>query len=311
MRPDGIAVLDFGGQYCHLIARRIRELHVYSEILPGDAGSDELRALEDRMALKGLILSGGPASIYEPEAPRLDPDVLDMGLPILGICYGHQLLAHLLGGEVRRGEVAEYGVAEARILKPVGVLEGLGPVEKVWMSHRDQVVKLPEGFEILAKTDNCPIAAFRDPTGRIYGLQWHPEVIHTPNGLKMLANFAFSVCGCEANWRMEDFIPKAIEEIREAVGPGKAIIALSGGIDSSTAAVLAAKALGERLHAVFVDTGLMRENEVEYVRRVFSKLLPNLHIVEARDEFFRALRGIRDPEEKRRAIGETFIRVFE
>ena len=311
MRPDGIAVLDFGGQYCHLIARRIRDLEVYSEVLPGDAGPDELRALGDRMVLKGLILSGGPASIHEPGAPELDPGVLGMGLPILGICYGHQLLAHLLGGEVRRGEVAEYGVAEARILRPVGVLEGLGPVEKVWMSHRDQVVELPEGFEILAETDNCPIAAFRDPSGRIYGLQWHPEVAHTPGGRRMLANFVFSVCGCQPSWRVEDLIPKAVEEVREAVGQGKAIIALSGGIDSSTAAVLAARAIGERLHAVFVDTGLMREGEAEYVRRVFSELLPNLHIVEAGDRFLRALRGVRDPEAKRRIVGEVFIRVFE
>ena len=311
MRPDGIAVLDFGGQYCHLIARRIRDLRVYSEILPGDAGPEELRALGDRMVLKGLILSGGPASIYEPGAPSLQPGVLELGLPVLGICYGHQLLAHVLGGEVRRGHVAEYGVAEARILRPVGVLEGLGPVERVWMSHSDRVVRLPEGFEVLAETDNCPIAAFRDPEGRIYGLQWHPEVVHTANGQKMLANFVFKVCGCRPNWRVEDIIPKAIEEIRETVGNGRAVIALSGGIDSSTAAILAAKAIGNRLHAVFVDTGLMRENEVEYVRRVFSALLPNLHIVDAREDFFRALRGVRDPEEKRRVIGETFIRVFE
>ena len=312
MKPDAVAVLDFGGQYCHLIARRIRELHVYSEILPGDISADELAgALEDRAILKGLVLSGGPASVYEPGAPSLDPAVLELGLPVLGICYGHQLLAKLLGGEVERGDVAEYGVAEARVLKPVGVLEGLGPVERVWMSHRDRVIRLPEGFEVLAETDNCPIAAFRDPSGRIYGLQWHPEVIHTPNGQRMLANFVFRVCGCQANWRMEDFIPKAVEEIRRAVGPGKAIIALSGGIDSSTTAVLAAKALGDRLHAVFIDTGLMRENEVEYVRRVFSSLLPNLHIVDAHEEFFRALKGVVDPEEKRRRIGETFIRVFE
>ncbi len=312
MRPDGIAVLDFGGQYCHLIARRVRELHVYSEVLPGDASAEELRGLGERMALKGIILSGGPASVYEPEAPKLDPDVLELGLPVLGICYGHHLLAHLLGGVVERGRKAEYGVAEARILKPVGVLEGLGPVERVWMSHADQVARLPEGFEVLAETENCPIAAFRDREGRIYGLQWHPEVVHTPNGQRMLANFVFRVCRCQPNWRMEDFVPRAVEEIRRTVGPeGKAIIALSGGIDSSTAAVLAARAIGERLHAVFVDTGLMRENEVEYVRRVFSRLLPNLHVVDAREEFFRALKGITDPERKRRVIGEIFIRVFE
>ncbi len=311
MKPDAIAVLDFGGQYCHLIARRVRELHVYSEVLPGDVSAGELEALGERVVLKGLILSGGPASVYEPGAPKLDLSVLGLGLPVLGICYGHQLLAHMLGGEVKRGKAAEYGVAEARVLKAVGVLEGLGPVERVWMSHADQVVRLPEGFEVLAETDNCPIAAFGDREGHIYGLQWHPEVIHTPNGQRMLANFVFRICGCQPNWRMEDFIPRAVEEIRRAVGRGKAIIALSGGIDSSTAAVLAAKALGERLHAVFVDTGLMREGEVEYVKRVFSRLLPNLHVVDAREEFFRTLKGITDPEQKRRVIGETFIRVFE
>ena len=312
MKPDAVAVLDFGGQYCHLIARRVRELHVYSEIVPGDIGADELAdAFGGRAVLKGLILSGGPASIYELGAPTLDRSVLELGLPVLGICYGHQLLAKLLGGEVERGDVAEYGVAEARILKPIGVLEELGPVERVWMSHRDRVVRLPEGFEVLAETDNCPIAAFKDPSGRIYGLQWHPEVIHTPNGLKMLSNFVFKVCSCEGNWRMGDFIPEAIEEIKRSIGPGKAIIALSGGIDSSTAAVLASRAIGDRLHAVFIDTGLMREGEVDYVRRVFSKLLPNLHIIEAREEFFKTLRGVVDPEEKRRKIGETFIRVFE
>ena len=311
MRPDGIAVLDFGGQYCHLIARRIRELHVFSEIVPGDVDAEELKALEGHMALRGLVLSGGPASVYEPSAPRLDKRILDLGLPMLGICYGHQLLAHLLGGEVRPGEAAEYGIAMARIIRPVGVLEGLGPVERVWMSHKDQVVSLPSGFEVLAETDSCPIAAFRDPSGLIYGLQWHPEVVHTQNGMKMLENFVFKICGCRANWRMEDFIPRAIEEIRQAVGPGKAIIALSGGIDSSTTAVLAAKAIGDRLHAVFIDTGLMREGEVEYVKRVFSRLLPNLHVVDAGEEFLGALRGVRDPERKRRIIGEVFIRVFE
>ena len=310
-KPDAVAVLDFGGQYCHLIARRVRELHVYSEIVPGDVGLEEVLELADRVNLKGLILSGGPSSVHEPGAPRPKPDILEAGLPILGICYGHQLLAQMLGGYVARSGKAEYGVAYARITKPVGVLEGLGPMERVWMSHMDYVAELPEGFEILAETDLCPIAAFRDPSGRFYGVQWHPEVVHTENGMRVLENFVFQVCGCRPNWSMEDFIPKAIQEIRSVVGPGKAVIALSGGIDSSTTAVLASKALGDRLHAIFIDTGLMREGEVEYVRRVFSDMLPNLHIVDASGEFFEALKGVRDPEEKRRIIGETFIRVFE
>jgi len=310
-RPDTILVLDFGGQYCHLIARRIREFHVYSEILPGDVGLEDIMKLRDRMVVKGMILSGGPASVYDPGAPRPKPDILEAGVPILGICYGHQLLAQMLGGYVARGTKAEYGIAVARILKPVGVLEGLGPRERVWMSHMDLVAELPEGFEVLAETDTCPIAAFRDPSGRFYGLQWHPEVVHTENGVKMLENFVFNVCGCTPNWSMEDFIPKAIQEIRSVVGSGKAVIALSGGIDSSTAAVLSSKALGDRLHAIFIDTGLMREGEVEYVREVFSKMLPNLHVVDASREFFEALKGVRDPETKRRIIGETFIRVFE
>jgi len=307
---DAILVLDFGGQYCHLISRRIRELKVYSEVVPHDISLEELKEKNKQLKIKGLIFSGGPFSVYEENSPKCNPEILNTNLPILGICYGHQLIAFMFGGDVVRGEKAEYGVCNVKILKPVDVLENLSQVEKVWMSHRDIVSSIPEEFEILAKTENTPIAAFRHKNLPIYGVQWHPEVVHTENGLKILENFVVKICKCKANWRMKNFITKAVKEIKEEVGESKAIIALSGGIDSSTAAVLAAKALGDRLLAVFIDHGFMRENEIEYIKKTFSNRL-NLRIVNAREEFMKNLKGIRDPELKRKIIGETFIRVFE
>jgi len=309
-KPDGVVVLDFGGQYCHLIARRVRELGVYSEILPCDATPEEIRGLKS-MRVRGIILSGGPASVTEDNAPTIDERILDMGLPILGLCYGHQLLAYIHGGEVRRGERREYGVTYVKIDKPVGVLKGMRPIERVWMSHGDTVFKLPQEFETLAHTDISPIAAFRHRVKPLYGLQWHPEVAHTERGREMLANFLFEVCHCEANWRPEDTVEKAIREIREVVGDSKAVIAVSGGVDSTVAAVLASKALGDRLIAVHVDTGLMREGESQEVAEALRELGVNLVVVDARERFLKRLRGVIDPEEKRRIIGEEFIRVFE
>ena len=309
-KPDGVVVLDFGGQYCHLIARRVRELGVYSEILPCDATLEEIRGLET-MRVRGIILSGGPASVTEGNAPTIDERILEMGLPILGLCYGHQLLAHIHGGEVRRGERREYGITYVKIDKPVGVLKGMGPIERVWMSHGDTVFKLPPEFEILAHTDITPIAAFRHRVKPLYGLQWHPEVAHTERGGEMLANFLFEVCHCKANWRPEDTVEKAIREIREVVGDSKAVIAVSGGVDSTVAAVLASKALGDRLIAVHVDTGLMREGESREVADALKRLGVNLIVVDARERFLKRLKGVIDPEEKRRIIGEEFIRVFE
>ena len=311
MRYDTILVLDFGGQYCHLIARRIRENKVYSEIVPHDITPEEISRINERLNVKGLILSGGPLSVYEKDSPKINPEILEMNLPILGLCYGHQLLAYMAGGTVKPAEKREYGITYVTITRAVGVLQGLGPKEKVWMSHSDAVYTIPEEYEVLAYTENCPVAAFKHKNRPIYGLQWHPEVIHTENGMKMLRNFIFNVCGCQPNWEMEDFIEKAIREIKGAVGESRAIIALSGGIDSSTATALAAKAIGKQLTAVFVDHGFMRAKEPEFVKKTFEKIGINFVAVDAKQRFYKRLKGVVDPELKRKIIGEEFIRVFE
>ena len=308
---DTILVLDFGGQYCHLIGRRIREHGVYSEIVPHDITPDEIKTINKQLNVKGLILSGGPSSVYEPNAPRLNPAILKANLPILGLCYGHQLIAQITNGKVEPAACKEYGIAHVAIDKPVGVLEGLSEREKVWMSHGDTVFAVPLGFEVLAHTESCPVAAFRHKEKPIYGLQWHPEVIHTENGVRMLRNFIFEVCKCEANWQMEDLIAKMIKEIKAEAGEGKAIIGLSGGIDSSVATALAAQALNDRLTAVFVDQGFMREGEPEAVRGVFQKFKINFVIANSQERFMEKLEGVTDPEKKRKIIGEEFIRVFE
>ncbi|MEM1581610.1 MAG: glutamine-hydrolyzing GMP synthase [Candidatus Bathyarchaeia archaeon] len=311
MKYDTILVLDFGGQYCHLISKRIRENRVYSEIVSYDITPEEIFKLSEGLNVRGLILSGGPLSVYVAGAPKIDPKILDTGLPVLGICYGHQLLAHVSGGVVKPSERGEYGVTYVTITKPIGILERLSMREKVWMSHSDAVYSLPEEYEVLAYTENCPIAAFKHKNKPIFGVQWHPEVTHTENGMLILRNFIFNICGCQQNWRMSGFIKRAIEEIKSSVRDGKAIIALSGGIDSSTAAVLAMKAIGERLTAVFVNHGFMREGESEFIKEVFGKMGMNLIVVEAKERFYNRLRGINDPELKRKIIGEEFIRVFE
>jgi GMP synthase (glutamine-hydrolysing) len=311
MKYDTILVLDFGGQYCHLIGRRIRENGVYSEIVPHDIPPDGIKTLNEKFNIKGLILSGGPASVYEPNTPRLDPRILETNLPILGLCYGHQLIAQITNGKVEPAACKEYGIAHVTIDKPVGVLKDLGGKEKVWMSHGDTVFAMPPEFEVLAHTENCPVAAFRQKEKPIYGLQWHPEVIHTENGTRMLRNFLFEVCKCKANWQMEDIIEKMVNEIKADVGEGKAIIGLSGGIDSSVATALAAQALNDRLTAVFVDHGFMREGEPEAIRNAFQKFKINLVMANAQERFMEKLRGVTDPEKKRKIIGEEFIRVFE
>jgi GMP synthase (glutamine-hydrolysing) len=308
---DTILVLDFGGQYCHLIGRRIRELGVYSEIVPHNIKPKEIKLLSEKFSIRGLVFSGGPASVYEPNAPMPSMDIFDFGFPILGLCYGHQLLAQFVGGKVEPARKREYGVAYVTIDRPVGVLEGLCKREKVWMSHGDTVFSLPSNCEILAHTQNCPVAAFRHREKPIYGLQWHPEVFHTEKGMNMLHNFLFEVCKCVPNWKMENVAERAVEEIRMDVGNGKAIIALSGGIDSSVATILAARAIGERLTAVFVDHGFMREGEPEFVKNVFQKFNINLITVDAQERFLKRLKGEVDPEKKRKIIGEEFVRVFE
>jgi len=311
MKYDTILVLDFGGQYCHLIGRRIREYGVYSEIVPHDIKPEKIKLLNQKFNVKGLVFSGGPASVYEPNTPKPDPSILDLDLPVLGLCYGHQLIAQVAGGKVEPSKHREYGIAYVTIDRPVSVLKGLDDREKVWMSHGDTVFSIPDEYEILAHTENCPVAAFKHKMKPIYGLQWHPEVVHTKKGMQMLRNFIFEVCKCEPNWKIEDVVEKATEEIKAEVGDGKAIIALSGGIDSSVATALAAKAIDNRLTAVFVDHGFMREKEPEFVRNVFEKFKISLIMVDARERFLTKLKGVVEPETKRKIIGEEFIRVFE
>jgi GMP synthase (glutamine-hydrolysing) len=311
MKADTVLVLDFGGQYCHLIGRRVRENKVYSEIVSHDISPREIEDWQKEVNAKGIIFSGGPQSVFEPDAPKTDAEILNLNLPILGLCYGHQLIAHIAGGLVKPAAKKEYGTASATIDTPVGVLKGLGKREKVWMSHGDTIYNLPKEYEILARTENCPVAAFRHRSRPIYGLQWHPEVVHTENGDRMLRNFLFEVCQCKPNWTMEDFIEKAVDEIKKAVGDDRVIVALSGGIDSSTATALAVKAVGRNLTAVFVDHGFMRENEPEFVKNAFQRLDMNFIAVDAKQRFLKRLRGVTDPEQKRRIIGEEFVRVFE
>ncbi|UCH32620.1 MAG: glutamine-hydrolyzing GMP synthase [Candidatus Bathyarchaeota archaeon] len=311
MKPDTVLVLDFGGQYCHLIARRIRENKVYSEIVSSEISPAEIKRWQKKLDVKGLILSGGPQSVFEPTALKINPEILDFNLPVLGLCYGHQIIALTVGGTVKPSEKKEFGVAYATIDKPVGVLKGLENQEKVWMSHSDTVFDLPKQHEILAHTDNCPIAAFRLGNHPIYGLQWHPEVVHTEHGNKMLKNFLFDVCGCQPNWTMDDFLEKSADEILSAVGDEKVIVALSGGIDSSTATAIAARAIGKNLTAVFVDHGFMREDEPKFVKDTFENFDMHFVAVNAQQRFLQRLQNITDPEKKRTIIGEEFVRVFE
>lgn len=311
MKYNTILVLDFGGQYCHLIGRRVREHSVYSEIVLHDVTPKEIEVLKEKFNVKGLILSGGPASVYDKDAPRCSSALFEVNLPVLGLCYGHQLIAQMAGGRVEPGKRREYGTTNVIIDKAVGVLKGLSEKERVWMSHGDTVFALPNDYEVLAHSENTPVAAFRHREKPIYGLQWHPEVVHTEHGAQMLRNFIFDVCQCEPNWRMEDFIKTAVKEIRQTIDEDRAIVALSGGIDSSTVTALAAKALGKNLTAVFVNHGFMREGEPEFVSRTFGKLGINFVSVDAEEQFMQKLKGVTDPEEKRRIIGREFVRVFE
>jgi GMP synthase (glutamine-hydrolysing) len=311
MRYDTIFVLDFGGQYCHLIGRRVRGHGVYSEIVPNDITPQQVEESKEKFNVKGLILSGGPASVYEKDAPRFDPALFNLNLPILGLCYGHQLIAQMVGGKVEPSMRREYGIASVIVDHRAGVLKGLGKEERVWMSHGDTVFTLPNDYEVLAHSENTPVAAFRNKEKPIYGLQWHPEVVHTESGTQMLHNFLFDVCNCEPNWLMEDFVGTAVEEIKRTTNEGRAIVALSGGIDSATVTALAAKALEKNLTAVFVDHGFMREGEPEFVRRTFGKQRINFVSVNAKEQFLQKLKNVSEPEEKRKIIGREFIRVFE
>lgn len=305
---QGIIILDFGSQYTQLIARRIRELNVYSEILPFKASVEEILKHNP----KGMIFSGGPASVYEPDAPKPDEKVYDLGLPILGICYGLQLITHHFGGEVIKADKHEYGKAELEVLDHEDLFHNIPHYTQVWMSHADKVVKLPEGFEVIGRTFNAPFAAVRNKEKKIWGVQFHPEVSHTLLGKEMLKNFAVRICKCKQDWTMGNFLIEKQAEIRKMVGGKKAICALSGGVDSSVAAVLVHNAIGDNLTCIFVDNGLLRKGEREQVEKTFRD---NFHIplivVHAKDRFLKALKGITDPEQKRKIIGNLFIEVFE
>jgi GMP synthase (glutamine-hydrolysing) len=303
-----IVVLDAGGQYCHLIARKVRELGVCAEVCASHTPAAGLAAA------RGLILSGGPASVYEPGSPTVDPAVFSLGIPVLGICYGHQLMAHLLGGRVQPGEHGEYGLAQLEILGASPLCAGLDPARRqVWMSHRDLVTVLPPGFSALARTDACPVAAMGDPARRLYGLQFHPEVAHTLQGRQILSNFVFEVCSCRPDWDPRRRVPAILEEIRETAGGRHVFFFVSGGVDSSVAYTLCLRALGAaRVRGVYVDTGLMREGETEFVRHMFDAYAPGtLRVEDAAARFLQPLARVCDPEHKRRLIGEQFVQVQE
>ena len=300
----GIVVLDFGGQYAHLIANRVRRLEVYSEIKQPDLDERDLKGV------CGIILSGGPASVYDPDAPPFNPAVLNLGKPVLGLCYGHQLLCRHLGGEVTPGATKEFGTARMRVISDSGILKGLAGEETVWMSHGDTVRRLPSGFEVLGDTPDCPTAAVGDHSRRIYGLQFHPEVAHTPSGLQILDNF-LDVCECPRTWTMEHYLRTATEDIRASVGDRNVFLLVSGGVDSAVAFVLLNRAMGEdRVLGLHIDNGFMRKQETAIVEELLSEEgLHNLQVVDASDDFLLDTEGIFEPEEKRKAIGETFLKV--
>jgi GMP synthase (glutamine-hydrolysing) len=305
---ENVVVLDYGGQYSQLIARRVRELGVFSELLPYDVALEEV----ERRGPRGLILSGGPASVYAEGAPKLDRRVLELGIPVLGICYGMQLLALELGGRVEGAEVGEFGRSELTIAEPGRLLAGLPREQTCWMSHRDTVFAPPPGFAALAASTQSPVAAFESVERGVYGIQFHPEVVHTPYGNQVLERFLADVCGCERTWSAASIIDEQIQRIRARVGDAKVICGLSGGVDSSVAAMLVHRAIGDQLTCVFVDHGLMRLNEGEQVIAAFrDRFGVPLVAVDASDRFLAKLRGITDPETKRKIIGGEFIRVFE
>lgn len=305
MMQPSIAILDFGSQYAQLIARRVREIHVYCELFPWDAPAGQVLAIQPR----GFVLSGGPASVYAKDAPTLPGYVLESGLPVLGICYGMQLLTHALGGKVNPSSEREYGMAEIQPLIPGTVLDGLS---RVWMSHGDRITHMPPGFMALAKSGNSPIAAMGNFQRKYFAVQFHPEVRHTPNGIELLKHYALEICGCAPEWTPDSIIQESVRRVQQQVGEERVLAAVSGGVDSSVAAALVHKAIGDQLVAVFVDTGLLRKDEPEQVVKTFREQMgTELVAVDAVDEFFSALQGVTDPEQKRKVVGEKFIRIFE
>ena len=306
-----ILVLDFGGQYNQLIARRVRECNVYCEVHPHTLSLEKIR----EMAPKGIIFTGGPNSVYEKDSALCSKELLEIGVPVLGICYGSQLMAHILGGEVKTAPVSEYGKTEVTVEDTSSLIfKGVEKKTVCWMSHTDYIFRVPDGFHVTASTPVCPAAAMEDASRKLYATQFHPEVMHTVEGKKMLHNFVFEVCGCSGSWRMDSFVVSTVKQLKERIGSGKALCALSGGVDSSVAAVLLSKAIGNQLTCVFVDHGLLRKDEGDQVEAVFGPDGPydvNFIRVNAKDRFYAKLKGITEPEQKRKIIGEEFIRVFE
>lgn len=306
-QKEMVVVVDFGGQYNQLIARRVRENNVYCEVYPYNKALEKIKELQP----KGIIFTGGPASVYEDNAPKMEAEVFELGIPVLGMCYGMQFMAHTLGGHVTSAETREFGKTPTQVDVSSPLFKGLSEEEIVWMSHVDYVAKVPEGFKIVAHTKDCPVAAMQNETRRLYAMQYHAEVLHTEHGKEMLHNFLYEVCGCTGQWTMANYAKTAIEEIRNTVGDGKVLLALSGGVDSSVAAALISKAVGDQLTCIFVDHGLMRKNEGDEVEEAFKDSGMHFIRVDAEERFLTKLAGLDDPEEKRKAIGEEFIRVFE
>ena len=310
MNHELVIVLDFGGQYNQLIARRVRENNVYCEVHPYNISLDKIKEMNP----KGIIFTGGPNSVYAEESPICSKEIFEMGIPVLGICYGSQLTAHLLGGKVATAPVSEYGKTEVNVDPASKLFEGVSPSTICWMSHTDYIEKAPEGFKVTAHTPVCPVAAMENVEKGIYAVQFHPEVMHTQEGMTMLSNFVRGICECQGDWKMDSFVESSVKALREKIGDGKVLCALSGGVDSSVAAVMLSKAIGKQLTCVFVDHGLLRKNEGDEVEAVFGPEGPydlNFIRVNAQERFYEKLKGVEEPEAKRKIIGEEFIRVFE
>ena len=310
MDQEKVIVIDFGGQYNQLVARRVRECNVYCEIYSYKTDLEQIKAMNP----KGIILTGGPNSCYEADSPTYQKELFELGIPVLGLCYGAQLMMHVLGGKVETPEVGEYGKTEVMLDQSCALFEGLAPKEICWMSHFDRIAKTAPGFRVVAHTADCPVAAAENAEKKLYAIQFHPEVLHTEHGAEMLYSFVRNVCGCAGTWRMDAFVENSIKEIREKVGDGKVLCDLSGGVDSSVAAVMLSKAIGNQLTCVFVDQGLLRKDEGDEVEEVFGpngSYDLNFIRVNAQERFYSKLAGVTEPEQKRKIIGEEFIRVFE